>query len=469
MFQPMAFMLRWRSNNMKKSKLILSILSLLALASCATESNSQSSSFEGEYTIFDAANFVKPDANITSIKVLNVPKDPIEIGKFKDANIILQVNYINDQTELYTIDEDFFEGDSIDLISTVGKKQVTILFKRNRVSFEFEMVSAKTPVYYTVQFKNYYGDVVYTDVVPYLKDATYKGYTLPDKIEGNYIYQYSGKWSKDITKVHQNLVVEPIFEKKHIILRHENIDLYPSMPYLGKGSKYVFYMGRMYNFPLAYSSTYTHNDSSGQKMSFTYDDVYSSLSTLFMPVFKEAIYKGYYYETQPSSNINIIGEDKFYFNESSFNVTETDDGDFVSSSNSSGPSFAGRIDIDDFKGYQYPLDGSYSTFTPLQTTKQELMALYGDKTFYDYIYPNDSYGYYRMVLTCQADCYLLIDAVKTSADDYKVNEVKFGIFPNASTTKLLKEHSDSEDFSDEYHLPIQINTWSLYSSLKKAI
>lgn len=456
---------------MKRNGIIVSIISLLILASCSGNKSSSmfSSATADDNLVFDAENFIKPEANITSMQILNKPTEPIEIGRFSAANIKLQVNYVNDSTEIYVIDEDFFAGDSIDIISTVGKKHVTILFKKNHITFDFEMVAPKSPVYFTVNFLDYHGNIAYTDVVPYLKDAEYKGYALDPEVDEGYVYQFNGTWSEDITKVHRNLTVEPVYERRPITLEHESGLIYPSMPYLGNYRLgYVFYLGRFYNFPLGYSDIYTHNSNLGQKMAYQYEYAYSSVSSMFRKVFRNAIYNGYHYTQSESKYINIEGEELLYFGEDSFNFTEDENGDFVSTSNAKKPSFVSSIDIDGFEGYEYYIDGSHSCFTPLLKTNQKLNELYGDTTIYDYIYATDMYGYYRLTLTCQTDCYLIIDASKGSSSkyDYSIDSVRFGLFPNTDTLKVIKQHSMYEDFADEYHVPVKLDTsviyWSLY-------
>lgn len=457
---------------MRKNAFILSIIASLILVSCKNNEPSTPDTTINDNLVFDAESFVRPDLNITSLEILNKPTEPIEIGRFKDANIKLQVNYVNDVTETYVLDEDFFEGDSIDIISTEGKKHVTILFKRNRISFDFEMIKPKSPVYYTVQFLDYHGNVAYTDVVPYLKDAEYKGYALDPELDGAYVYQFNGTWSKDITRVHKNLVVEPVYEKRPLILHHESGVIYPSLPYLDHyDNGYVFYLGRFYNFPLDYSNVYTHNSNLSQKISFDYSYAYSSVSGMFRTPFRNAIYNGYQYTMKEGTNINLLGEELFYFGESSFEFSEDDDGNFTTPSNAKQPSFLSQIDIDGFEGYQYYIDGSHSCFTPLQITQQKLRELYGDKTIYDYIYSTDMYGYYRLALTCQTDCYLIVQAEKSSSSnyDYIIDNVRFGLFPNTDTLQVIKQHSMYSDFSDECHYPVKLDTsviyWSLYSAI----
>lgn len=472
MFQPMASILKRSNYIMKRNGIVISVISLLILASCkGNTSSSLSSSTTIENLVFDAENFIKPEANITSMQILNKPTEPIEIGRFSAANIKLQVNYVNDSTEIYVIDEDFFEGDSIDIISTVGKKHVTILFKKNHITFDFEMIAPKSPVYYTVQFLDYHGNIAYTDVVPYLKDAEYKGYALDPVIDGSYVYQFNGTWSEDITKVHKNLTVKPVYERRPITLEHEWGLIYPSLPYLGSYSAgYVFYLGRFYNFPLGYSDIYTHNSNLGQRISFEYEYAYSSLSGMFKSVFQNAIYNAYQYTISGSKYINIENEELFYFGEDSFNFTDDENGNFVSASNSKAPRYVSSIDIDGFEGYEYYIDGSHSCFTPLRQTQQKLKELYGDKTEYDYIYATDMYGYYRLTLTCQTDCYLIIDADKGSGNvDYSINQVRFGLFPNTDTLNIIKQHSMYSDFADEYHVPVKLDTSVIYWSLQQAI
>lgn len=451
---------------MRKNAFILTVISLLTMVSCGNKESTNTSTAPENNIIFDAGNFTRPDLNITSLDVLNKPTEPIEIGRFKDANIKIQVNYVNDVTETYLIDEDFFAGDSLDIISTAGKKHVTILFKRNRITLDFEMVKPKSPVYHTVQFLDYRGNVAYTDVVPYLKDAEYKGYALDPEIDGAYVYQFNGTWSQDITKVHKDMVVEPIYERRPLILNHESGIIYPSLPYLGHYDVgYVFYLGRFYNFPLDYSNVYTHDSNMSQKIAFDYSYAYSSVSAMFRTAFRNAIYNGYQYTIKEGSNINLLGEEEFYFGENSFDFTD-ENGIFTMPNNSSQPKFVSSINIDDFEGYEY-YDGTHSCFTPLQTTQQKLRDLYGDKTIYDYIYSTDMYGYYRLALTCETDCYLIIDAAKgtSSTFDYRIDGVRFGMFPNTDTLQVIKQHSMYEDFSDEFHYPVKLDTSSIYWSL----
>lgn len=457
---------------MKKSSLILSIVSLLTLFSCKKDNNPTSSNNSSPLTsdindniiIFDSENFTKPNSSITSLRIINEPKAPIEIGKFKEANVLLEVNYINEESETYLLDEDFFKGDSINLISTPGKKHATILFKGNRISFDFEMIEPKSPVYYKVTFKDFYGNVAFEDIVPYLKDAKYDGYTLNDEIQGNYIYQFANKWSKDITRVHQNMTVEPIYNKKPIIYRHEYIPFYPNMPFQYKynsgSDHYVFYLGRIYNFPLATSTIYSHTSQIGQEMSLNVDTLNQSYSKFFSPLFKDAIDKGYYYKKDYSGG-TVNGEDNFFFTQDNFSESQFEsnaDAKFMSTL---------RYMPSDYKGYLYPLDGSYSTFTPLSETITSLKNKYLNEEIQDYIYPNDEEGYYRMTLTCQSDCYIDISASKENSA-FTVSSVRFGIFPIADSTEIIKEHSLYNYFIDEYHYPINLSTSVIYSSLNYA-
>lgn len=458
---------------MKKTSLILSIASLLTLFSCkksdgtlSNTSSTQTSEKDESYIIFDSDNFTKPNSSITSLRILNEPKAPIEIGKFKEANIFLEVNYINEESETYLLDEDFFKGDSINLISTPGKKHATILFKRNRISFDFEMIEPKSPVYYKVTFKNFYGNIAFEDIVPYLQDAKYDGYTLDEEIQGNYVYHFTNKWSKDITRVHQNMTVDPIYDKKPIIYRHEYLSFYPNMPFQYKynngSDHYVFYLGRVYNYKLATSDIYSHFSQIGQEMSFKVDELSQTYGKFFLPVFKNSIDQGYYYKKDVASG-TLTGEENFFFNENNFSDNQIEE-----SSNANAKFMTSLSNMPaDYKGYQYPLDKSYSTYEALNVSYPKLRRKYYEQELKEYIYPNDEEGYYRMTLACQSDCYIDITASKESSG-FNVSSVRFGIFPRVETTEVIKQHSLKEDFSDEYHYPITLSTSVIYSSLNYA-
>lgn len=467
---------------MNRKAILLSLISLLSICSCKANPSSDTSITAASNVInFDIEKFGKENSNIVTMEVLNVPTTPIEIGHFADAKILLKVTYTNEQEETFILNEDFFTKDSLSIISTPGKKHVTILFNQNRVSFDIEMVKATYVNSYKVTFLDFYGNSVYEANVPYLKQAVYMGKSLPDIQDGDYVYTFSGTWSEDVSYVYKNMTVQAKYEKKPYLLRYEDLGISSGLPYLGQydinyGSsksdvRYVFYMGRYYNFPFTSSGTYTHNDKSGQKMEFSRNNMFPATQSFYRPNLMNAIYKGYCYESEYiTAGGTLDGEDKLYFGEDSFEGIEFEDSSATNeTSANANPKFVSNMPDPSFTGYYYPLDGSTTNYTKLSETYYALADKYNGQEITDYIYPNDPYGFYRLVLTCTVDCYIMIDATRTTSYNFDIDDVKFGFFPNGDTSKILKEYSSSSDFDDEYVNPVHLNSNIIYNSLWDAI
>lgn len=450
---------------MKKKILTLLLTNLLLLSSCNKKGNDSSSNPTSSVVVFDET-LLKQNEGITSIEVINVPSSPIEIGHFKDANIQLKVTYINYKVENYLLDEDFFKGEAISLISTVGKKRITLVFKNNRVTFDVEMIEPKTPVYFTCIFLDRFNNELSKDVVYYLGTAEYKGYSLDDYIEDGYYYSFSS-WSKSLNNIHSDTIFKPVYNKRHLFYEKETLSYYPNIPF---GSRYtsnqqthlLMYLGRVNYFPLATSSTYFHNDDIGKKMTLEYN-LKMTYPKYFLPLFKNMINKAYSYSKGGIANGSLTGEENLYFKNESF---ETDD-DFIYNNNSSAPHFLRSIDDDSYKG-NTRYDGSLSTFTPLSQSFISLVNKYSDKMIEDYIFPTDNKGYYRLVSTCSVDSYMDLTVTKTSDTSYEIKNMRFGIFPIVDTISNIKEYSTNENFDDEKYVPIKIDSNTMYESIKYA-
>ena len=432
---------------------------LLSTNSCKKDETPTSSST----LIFDENTFGKNDG-ITKIEVLNVPSSPIEIGRFKEAGITLEITYVNYQVEKYLLDETFFKGEAISLISTPGKKHITLLFKDNRISFDVEMIEPKTPVYFTVTFLDRDNNQLSKDVVPYLGTAKYNGHSLDDYIENDYKYSFSS-WSSSLENIHCDLEVKPIYEKRHIVYEKDYTSYYPYIPL---ASRYQFapddhillYLGRMSYFPLSISDIYTHDDELGKEIELTYDGS-KSIKNTFLPYFREAINKAYFYNKGDIYNGTLEGEENLYFKEDSFTMND----EFAYTSNSNSPKFIKNLSAPNYTGTTR-YDGSVSTFMPLDEFKVKLADKYHETTVKDYIYPNDQKGFYRMLMTCSIDAYMDINATKISDTSYKINSVKFGFFPIWDSINYIKEFSKTISFNDEAIIPFEITSNDMYESLK---
>lgn len=468
---------------MKKTALILSIISLLSLCSCIDNPTSSdlTSNDSNNIITFDPNNIGKENSNIVSIEVLNVPSTPIEIGHFSEANIKLKVTYTNEEEETYLIDEDFFSKESLSIISTVGKKHVTIVFNQNRVSFDIEMIKAKDVVSYSVTFLDFYGNTVYVANVGYLQTARYVGSNLDNIIDGDYFYKFSGEWDKSLENIHKNISVQAIYERKHVMYNHNSSEIGDSLPYIGKYNivspdassekyRYIFYMGRYYSYPFSYSSSYYHDSQVGKTINFSYNEIIDGgISSFYRNKLRDGIYNAYQYQKEYifDDEAKLDGEDLFIFNESSFDGITYDDTTSNDIENSANPAFITRFYDSSFHGY-YLSDGSISYTTSLADTYYSICNKYSSQTIKDYVYPSDINGYYRLALTANVDCYLILDASKTNYHQYEIDEVKFGFFPDADTTSIVKEYSVNSSFDDEYINPLKLDSNIIYNSLKNA-
>lgn len=232
-------------------KKILTLLSTLALAftiaGCGKKARTITT--EANYEYFDSLK------EVSDITISNVPKQ-IQIGYITQANIILDIKYVDGSKDEKLITESFFPKSYYSELLTEGNKYFDFVYKEKHIPLKFKLVKAKVPMTYKVDFTNELGKVIETKYVKYLQSVKCsKSGVINDYFKDGYYYKFTGTFDHDLDYVYDNFTANPIFDKfksaNYETVYYQNAatldvidtynvgDTYHSLVYLGRVEDFV--------------------------------------------------------------------------------------------------------------------------------------------------------------------------------------------------------------------------------------
>ena len=274
----------------KLFKLSTIFLLALTLAACSGKKNNDNNTPNDleENTLVKYEPIVdsfSADKAITNMEFINVPTEPIEIGKFAYSNIILQANFIDGTKERMHVTESFFRSEQLADFKTPGQKYYDFLYKGNHIPLRFELKEAKTYPTFTVEFRDKDGSLLDSKVVKYLEEAKYSGKKDLGYLENNKYYMFTGEWDKDIEYVYSNMSVKPKFKECPVVNSYDNYYLenlyeYSIVKCEGDSSDKhaLVYMGRINDATLVNLDTQTREHYKDTVFEYTRDTSYSRLN-----------------------------------------------------------------------------------------------------------------------------------------------------------------------------------------------
>lgn len=230
----------------KKLNFLLVLLFTFILCACSGKKDNK----------FYVPGLIDESKNISTLRVVDVPKDPIEIGYFSSANIKLEATYTDGTKGYKTITEELFSEKDLESMKIPGKKSFDFVYRGNHVVLNFELKQSRSTPRFQVIFKDRNGKLLQADMINYLDEAKFypTSQSLDYKEKGKY-YRFDGEWSESIKHIYKNTEVTPKYTECKIVNSFD--EYYDRTTYYGmhydvvsKGTKdneLLLYIGRLYN------------------------------------------------------------------------------------------------------------------------------------------------------------------------------------------------------------------------------
>ena len=227
---------------------------------------------------------------VTNVTMLNVPKDSVEVGYLSYIGMEMKIEYEDQTVTTIPFTEKVLPRDQLDNLKTPGKKFIDFLFKGNHISFDINLVNAKTPMYHKVSFREHGNCPLKEVYVGYLETAEYNGRTVENYREGDYYYEFNNKWDQVLDYVFSDMVVNAVYDKvdirnygnKHtqrVTLNHESgfAYAYDCMAMIGRinsgaTGKILYYMGEVKNVEIVNGETTFHKSIYYDRISASFDN-----------------------------------------------------------------------------------------------------------------------------------------------------------------------------------------------------
>lgn len=290
----------------KKFNLLLILVFVFILASC---NNNKKTSKPG----IMVPGFVDESRDVTSVRIIDVPSEPIQIGHFSNANIKLEATYTDGTKSYKTITEEFFREEDLELLKTPGEKYFEFLYKNNRLALRFTLVEAISTPRFQVIFKNREGKTLQADMINYLDEAKFYSTKSLDYEENGKYYRFTGEWSESVKHIYKYTEVTPKYvECKTVSSFDEFYDRTPlyNMSYrmVSRGTHdndILIYVGRINNVPLINLGTVNRNDYKltsleYQKESYTRINFVKEIANNLQ---NNIIYNNYYHDSADNNHI----------------------------------------------------------------------------------------------------------------------------------------------------------------------
>ena len=237
-----------------------------------------------------AVSIPEKETAVKNVTMLNVPKNSVEIGYLSYIGMEMKIEYEDETIAIIPFTEKLLPKDQLESLKTPGKKYIDFLFKGNHISFDISLVSAKTPMYHKVTFKERGNCPLKEIYVGYLEKAVYDGRTVQSYREGDYYYEFNDKWDQDLDCVYCDMVVNAVYDKvdvrnyatRHttrVTLKLESGETYAynTFAMIGKTSdggtsKALYYMGEAKNVEIASGEIVHHKANNYDVVSASFED-----------------------------------------------------------------------------------------------------------------------------------------------------------------------------------------------------
>lgn len=452
----------------KKFNYLLILLLVFTLFSCADNEsgNTSPSGDDNDITsLFHVPGLLDENNFVSSLQIIDVPTEEIEIGYFSNANIKLEATYIDGTKAYKTITEEFFGESDLEKLKTPGKKHFEFVYKNNHMSLDITLKKPENPARFRVEFKDKDGNVLESSMINYLDEAKYSGPTtkLGYYSKGKY-YRFDGKWDKNLKHIYQNISTMPLFtecELETFFDEYQERTTYFGLNYdtiqtLNKSTydESLIYIGRMYNVSLLdlgeiYRDDYKNIALEYQRESFTRLEFVEKISENL----KISIMHDNYYHDSFDNNYPrcyLVNSSLLNFNLSLNTDLEDDELGLyqISSCFLRAPSDQGFSGLS-FERYDGIQTSFKSIFNHLEKEPYDLYNQNGSnilKLTEDY-----PLGYYKYVLAADLDIYLDIEYTtyeSGGAENYLLKNAKICLcYDNLRFNSYYKKN-----LSDSYNL-----------------
>lgn len=260
-------------------KITLALLSFLLLGSLSACSNNDHPRPIIDNEVYDVPIPTR-DVAIKEIKMLNVPTSDVEIGYISYMGIEVSIDYVDGVNATIPFTERLLTKDSYDSLVTPGKKTIDFLFQGNHVYFDVNLVEAEVPVYHKVSYYDHYNNLLAESYHHYLSSAVYNGPKVQSFYQGDYYYEFSGKWDHDMNYVYCDFEAHAIYDQLNVRNRglkyteaydvyYEDEGTYRTVDAVPLVSEYnpdgylinnyaLFYLGELENVEILSGETFYH-------------------------------------------------------------------------------------------------------------------------------------------------------------------------------------------------------------------
>lgn len=446
-------------------KLIL--LPILLLTSCAASTqnviyNVPEQSSE-ETTPIDISNWTytepeeeaivvtKEGVEVSSVEVIDIPRNGIKIACWDDYNIKIKVLYSDNSTETITFYEKYIPIEYRHFLGEIGHHTIGVCVNTSIVNFGFDIIKNDEFHGYTCNFFDYRfaePELLDTKVVGYYENVTYSG-VIPQSrtTEDIDVVETFVGWDHSLRCVNQDMIYKAKFRNVEKRFYGESLDDLSGMLITSnkKDEKYrtLSYLGRLHAVAFNYGETIHHEEGHHEEeLTFLPLNAYGNRwSQMNLDMIEYGI--NYLYEANYGSYLyNTSGA----FGESA-TVLNTFEAFYGGVSSHSKMLEDGLVDTSVAASFSncYATAESYLTYT---------------KTIED----NAESGYYRIALTMSFDVYVSTTFTKLTDNRYKLEAgAKFIFAPVIQTKAVRLEFSETSSFDNPHKKQLTFSTGNLYN------
>jgi len=473
---------------MRKLKLLpIFALLIIAITACSKKASEDNSSDDNNSnstpnTVYileeDNSDIIDSSKTISTLEIVDVPNEPIDIGRFRWAGIKLKATYTDGTTSYKDVTEDMFSEDQKPLFLVPGEAYFDFVYRGNHLPLRFTLVEVSKPSYWPVTFYDRNDRMLQADLLSYMSNAKYRGDTSElDYIEDGKYYKFVG-WDKSLKYVCNTLKLHPKYEVSQIAYNYDNyykssygyelLDIYQEDIGVYHAA---LYLGRVENAKLVDFGTVNRDDYVDETVSFEKYD-YSQRAALCKKMAdtlkNEFIYKFYKHTSSASSRRSFVSSYLFDFdlsseNEMLFTYTDPDTSSSVEA-NESFPTYFRKTfaegGYDETKLQPIERYGSNSSLKSIfNVSDNEIFNAYEDAPTTMKFTEDLPLGYYNISFNADLDVYF---DIKYSFVDmgtyflYYLLDVKIAFTYLPDTLKTTKFYSTEEKIN------IKGNTFEIY-------
>ena len=451
-------------------KKLVSLFAILLLASCSSSQNASTlpiipqgnepgnvdinptQPYEFSYTEPEEEAIVvtKDGVEVSSIEIIDIPKDGIKIACWNEYDIKIKVRYSDNSIETLAFYEKYIPIEFRHYLGEIGHHSISVAINTSVVHFGFDIIENKDFTPYSCTFWDYRGSepkLLQSSTVGYYQNAVYtEDVPKSERIDDDTNRVFVG-WDYSLNCVHQDMIYKAQF--RDVSKRFYGDNLMDNNQMLIASNKKddknraLIYVGRLHAVPVNYGETIHHNRGATEAdLSFKALNPFNDrVTNMGKEIVKYGIsysynanYGSYLYGTtgafgEGATILNSI--ESFYGASSKSRLLET--GVLIDTS------------IDATFSTCYSVASSHISDTrQIESTAET--------------------GYYRIALTMSFDVYISATFSKVNEGRYTLeNGAKYVFAPVRQTNRVKVEFSETTEFDNPFKKTLIFSTDSLYN------